>query len=486
MHLFTIYQLVCWSQEFYTETSYTWTDKDTVPIYFRAAEHAAGLHQVVLTIDTHSNPNSLEFFLTYPNGNTDVLAPGAELNTSSDPNLGVHVSFQELSSDEYQLAITKNPADSGTFPAQRVWGLTVDNLGDTNTLEASIAFYDTSAAVINPASFATPVGIIPNGFYWVNNECVFVPIQIPGADLPGVIHQVNIYFYTNGNPEDFSLRALSHGSGVTLFSVNKPSFNTYLDADIDNGTTGVHLEMEGYGSGFCVMKITANPEICTLSGTDCEFDYNEDWVFLIDDLEVENDTVVLVQTFPYGCPPSSSITPDPIDIYYPPLLLAPKDGAADTNTAVTFSWQHTTDLDREDIDYYLYVSEDPAFNSADVYTVHTAKQDTIRYAGTGILCMVLLLLTGAGGLYKSRGLRTALLALLILTSFMVLSCSLSESGEPSGGGKDVPGISMEVSGLKPGTTYYWKVRVDDGQEHETWDKFDYEVESEVRSFTTAF
>jgi hypothetical protein len=43
-----------------------------------------------------------------------------------------------------------------------------------------------------------------------------------------------------------------------------------------------------------------------------------------------------------------------------------------------------------------------------------------------------------------------------------------------------------VEGLKTGTTYYWKVLVDDGQEHETWDFLDYELESGVWSFTTAF
>jgi hypothetical protein len=55
-----------------------------------------------------------------------------------------------------------------------------------------------------------------------------------------------------------------------------------------------------------------------------------------------------------------------------------------------------------------------------------------------------------------------------------------------GGGKDVPGISREVSGLKTGTTYYWKVQVDDGLEHAVWSLWGYGVESQVRSFTTAF
>ncbi len=168
--LFLFVQLVCWSQEFYTETSYTWTNKDIVPIYFRATDHTSGLHQVVFSLDTNSNPNSLEFFLTSPSGQTDYITPGSIYNSNPDPNLGVNISFQQISSDEYQLAITKNPAASGTFPSKRVWGLTVINLGETNTLHASISFYNTSDAVIAPASFTTPVGILPNGFYCVDNS----------------------------------------------------------------------------------------------------------------------------------------------------------------------------------------------------------------------------------------------------------------------------------------------------------------------------
>ncbi len=302
-----------------------------------------------------------------------------------------------------------------------------------------------------------------------------VLFEIAGETLPVTIHQVNIYFYTNGSPVDYSLKASTHGSGASVITINQTNFMS-MKNNFGGSTLGVHLEFYDLGSNFYRMEITANPENCALPGIDCEFDYNEDWLFSINGLSATNDTVISIETLMYD---GTVISMDPINIFYPPLLLSPENEAIDMDTSITFKWQHATSLPPpENLDYYLYVSEDEAFDNADIYMVSAGRGKNIRYAGTGILCM-LLLLTGAGGLCQSLGLRVALFTFLLITSLLVLSCPISGSGDPvdpPGNGKTGPDLSKQVGGLKPGTTYYWKVRVADSDGHE--------AESGVWSFST--
>jgi hypothetical protein len=244
--------------------------------------------------------------------------------------LGTNISFQKTSpAGIYELAVTQNPTSGtpGTFSGSTAWGLTLTNLGVTNTLDASIVFNDDTLptpVALTSGSFSTPVGIIPNGFYWTDNTQVDVYFEVPGGDLGNTIHQVNIYFHTSGSPADYSIRAISQGSGSSNFNVNQLNF-TSINDNFGGVSSGVHLQFFDLGSDFYRMAISANPLMCTSSLTDCEFDVNEDWVFSINGLSASNETVVSIESFPYGASPAA-ITPDPVNIYYPPLAVIRNPG----------------------------------------------------------------------------------------------------------------------------------------------------------------
>ncbi len=90
----------------------------------------------------------------------------------------------------------------------------------------------------------------------------------------------------------------------------------------------------------------------------------------------------------------------------------------------------------------------------------------------GIVC--------AGGI-KGRKKFFLLLAIVIMVTMLSVSCGSGSGGV--GGENPDPNpnpsaneIEQKVIGLQGGTTYYWKVTVDDGSGGS--------IESEVRSFTT--
>ncbi|GEM_PF-711422 len=166
-----------------------------------------------------------------------------------------------------------------------------------------------------------------------------------------------------------------------------------------------------------------------------------------------------------------------------PLLLYPADGQTGLGTAVEFVWEESIDPDGDAVSYRLQVCKESDFATGCVDTGNASSAkgvEDIFYAGTGAGLMIFgMVLAGSG---RSRR-KTAVLLIAMLTVAM-LSVSCGSGGGSGGGGTTPPDIvtqegtevSQTISGLMPGTTYYWKVTAYDGNGGK--------AESGIRSFTT--
>jgi hypothetical protein len=156
-------------------------------------------------------------------------------------------------------------------------------------------------------------------------------------------------------------------------------------------------------------------------------------------------------------------------------LLYPSDRQEGLETELEFRWERCDDPDGDDVGYTLYISKDPTFMGAEsTRTVQVASAGAgTLLAGSGI-GFILVGIAMAGGLSRRRRL-LALAFLLLLAGFLFMACS----GDGSGSVPATPDSSVQtqqVSGLDPGSTYYWKVAAADGQGGVS--------ESDVWTFTT--
>ncbi|NOZ70174.1 MAG: hypothetical protein GXP46_13250 [Deferribacteres bacterium] len=159
-----------------------------------------------------------------------------------------------------------------------------------------------------------------------------------------------------------------------------------------------------------------------------------------------------------------------------PQLVSPADGRTGLETTVEFRWLKSTDPDGDAVTYTLYVCDTSGCITSENTASLINNANMLYYAGTGSGLLVFGIVL-AGGMRGKK--KTALLLVIIMAaSLFLVSCGSSSGG---GGGETTPAadgneIIRTVSGLKPATTYYWKVLADDGNRGIT--------ESEVRSFTT--
>jgi hypothetical protein len=120
------------------------------------------------------------------------------------------------------------------------------------------------------------------------------------------------------------------------------------------------------------------------------------------------------------------------------------------------------------------VDDDQGFSDTEPLTMASLGNKGALHAGAmgrmaGLLVAGIVLAGGAMG-----GRRLALLlAVLVLAGLLMASCG-SAGGSSPGANEDE--MTLEVSGLDAGTTYYWKVVAEDGNGGET--------ESDVRTLTT--
>ncbi|MDT8444580.1 MAG: S8 family serine peptidase, partial [Desulfuromonadales bacterium] len=136
-----------------------------------------------------------------------------------------------------------------------------------------------------------------------------------------------------------------------------------------------------------------------------------------------------------------------------PQPLAPANQAA-VGTTVTFSWLPASDADGDAVAQFLAYSPHADFSFSTPREVETVSAFVLGSAGV-------LLVTLITGLPRRRNLMLAMI--LAVTILAMVAC-----GGGGSGGEDVPiadddselpaeAQSTIVSGLMPGTTYYWKM-----------------------------
>lgn len=155
-----------------------------------------------------------------------------------------------------------------------------------------------------------------------------------------------------------------------------------------------------------------------------------------------------------------------------PQLVFPADGQTGLPTTTTFYWNRATDPDGDAVTYDLFVCTDSTF-AACPSPENSTPIASASAGGAGYLAWALgamaLGLAFAGGLGRRRRI-ALLLAAALLAGALFVSCSHEKT--PVTIKSD---LSFTVSGLQPGTTYFWKVVASDGVDS---------TDSAVRSFTT--
>jgi hypothetical protein len=311
-----------WSQ-FYSVAEYTWSDEDTIPVFIEIpGTTVTTIHQVVLKLDTNGNSNDLDFYLTDPDGNTDVVKPGFIYNTEVPAGSEKNIRLIETDTlnHVYELTIAQNPAGSGVFGQDEVWGITVSNLGGSHTLEGTMTSRDTDLDPIEPS----PAKLIPNGLYCIGESPMNYSFTIPG-DMIGDIHKVILHVKTDGSPVNFSIVGSTYGSGnATATEIDQLAFAA-LDQDFGGTTSGTHLELIDGASSYLRFEITANPTGCDAFTSDCEFDHEEIWQFVMNGLSAGNKTLLSIETQRRFSASTLVISPDPVELQRPALAIITPD-----------------------------------------------------------------------------------------------------------------------------------------------------------------
>jgi hypothetical protein len=333
-----------WSQ-FYSVAEYTWSDEDTIPVFIEIpGTTVTTIHQVVLKLDTNGNSNDLDFYLTDPDGNTDVVKPGFIYNTEVPAGSEKNIRLIETDTlnHVYELTIAQNPAGSGVFGQDEVWGITVSNLGGSHTLEGTMTSRDTDLDPIEPS----PAKLIPNGLYCIGESPMNYSFTIPG-DMIGDIHKVILHVKTDGSPVNFSIVGSTYGSGnATATEIDQLAFAA-LDQDFGGTTSGTHLELIDGASSYLRFEITANPTGCDAFTSDCEFDHEEIWQFVMNGLSAGNKTLLSIETQRRFSASTLVISPDPVELQRPALAIITKPSneppSAPTNMVINREFRYESD-----------------------------------------------------------------------------------------------------------------------------------------------
>lgn len=152
-----------------------------------------------------------------------------------------------------------------------------------------------------------------------------------------------------------------------------------------------------------------------------------------------------------------------------PVLTSPDNDASGLATSVTFSWEVSTDANGDTLQYRVSVCELADFGGCNPEVVAASDFSGVFAGliggGSGMLLLAGIVLPNL----RKRRRVWVYGACLVSVIMLVTACS------GGGGTKAAAGKSHTVSGLKPGTQYFWKVTATD---------FIDVIDSEVRSFTT--
>jgi hypothetical protein len=157
-----------------------------------------------------------------------------------------------------------------------------------------------------------------------------------------------------------------------------------------------------------------------------------------------------------------------------PQPVAPADGATGLATTVMLQWDQMPDVDGDMVSNEVFFSTSVDFSQGAPIEV-TSRTDAggkTLLAGVGAF----LMLFGMAGGNRKRKWHVLAGGLLVTALLLLLSCGGGGGG--GGGGAPVVGEvrSLELTGLAPATTYFWKVAAVDSLGDRT--------EGPVRSFTT--
>ena len=170
-----------------------------------------------------------------------------------------------------------------------------------------------------------------------------------------------------------------------------------------------------------------------------------------------------------------------------PSLFLPADGATGVALPVQFQWVKAKDDDGEPVTYHLWYCTNPAMlgcTPVDIAvrlplrhaSAGSSLHDTLAGLGGYGAGMLLAGFAIAGGV-RSRRKIFFFIAVLAISVMAAAACGKkTETVAVPVGVDPATLVTKSVSGLRSGTTYYWKVVADDGNGAL--------IESETRSFTT--
>jgi len=165
-----------------------------------------------------------------------------------------------------------------------------------------------------------------------------------------------------------------------------------------------------------------------------------------------------------------------------PQLIYPSYGQECLRTTEQFIWRKSTDPNRDQFKYKLQVCEDTEFTTGCISKENLSYINSKYFYYAGIGPWIFLFGTGLFGSYCKKRKLALLIIMLVITAMFLVSCGSTSEDNGTCEHPSVPNVDTqneivhEISGLKSGTTYYWKVIVTD--EHNS------SVHSETRSFTT--
>jgi hypothetical protein len=148
-------------------------------------------------------------------------------------------------------------------------------------------------------------------------------------------------------------------------------------------------------------------------------------------------------------------------------LVYPPEGQRDLMTTVTFTWKKSIDPDGDAVTYDVHACEDINFTGGCLHETGIAflMNKGVYYAGIAGNGTGLLLLAGSMlivGIPLNRQRISFLISIMVITGVLLISCGSGGGGSSGGNAPENTGsisdeVSQTVSGLKSGTSYYWKV-----------------------------
>lgn len=140
----------------------------------------------------------------------------------------------------------------------------------------------------------------------------------------------------------------------------------------------------------------------------------------------------------------------------PTLISLENNSVGVDGSSVTFEWNKVTDPDGDAVSYQLYYCTDAGFSGCSGTVVASLSMDKLLGGLGGGMGLAML------GLVASGTRRQRLIQAGVMMLMVVVLSACSGGAEPESPAPDPNVKSTTVTGLLPGTTYYWKVVASDG------------------------